>query len=46
MSPATFAILSLTALIIISHLAQLVCDLVDAHHGYRPGNQRRSSHIA
>jgi hypothetical protein len=46
MSPATFAILTLAALTIVSHLAHVVSELVDAQHGCPSKEQRPTSHIA
>jgi hypothetical protein len=46
MSPATFAILTLAVLTIVSHVAQLVSELVDAHHGCPSKDRRPTSHIA
>lgn len=46
MSPTSFAILTLAALVIVSHLAQLVCELMDANHRVRRSTNRPTSHIA
>jgi hypothetical protein len=46
MSPASFAILTLAALTILSHLAQLVSELADAHHPCPSKDRRPTSHIA
>lgn len=46
MSPATFAILALAALVLVTHIAKLAFELTDGANGYQGAERKTPSHIA